>query len=73
MDARVRYWLTFLGMLAAIELIVFLYPPWIESVIPNYFIHYEVWVPLAVALHLGWAYWAVTRWRRLEASARPSS
>ncbi|MBI2076779.1 MAG: hypothetical protein HYT80_00195 [Euryarchaeota archaeon] len=72
MHPHVRYVLTLFGLLAAIEVVVFLYPPWIESIIPRYYIHYEVWIPLSVGLHIGWLYWAVTRWRRLEARSASS-
>lgn len=63
---HLRYVLSLLAMLVAIEVVAFLYPPWIESVIPNYYIHYEVWIPMSVALHVYWIYWAISRWRRLS-------
>lgn len=53
-------------MLAGIDVVTFPYPPWIESVTPNYFIHYKVWISLAVGLHVYWIYWAWARWRRLR-------
>lgn len=66
MRGRARYLMKLVGLLLILDLFVFLYPPWIVTVIPNYYIHYGIWIPLVVALHGLWLYWAVTRWRRQD-------
>lgn len=60
MDDAARYWLRMGLSFVALEAFLVFYPPAIEALVPNYVIHYELWIPLAVVANLALAWWAVT-------------